>query len=125
MQGSAAAARRGQAPQFDRRVAALTHPLLTPAELVALMERAGGKAPIELIDGEVVIIPPPGATGERPGPESRLYMDGGVRELWLIDPAERTALIATPPRERLLGVGDRLTSPLLPGLAIAVSELFA
>ena len=52
-------------------------------------------------------------------------MDGGVRELWLIDPAERTALIATPPRERLLGVGDRLTSPLLPGLAIAVSELFA
>jgi Uma2 family endonuclease len=34
--------------------------VLTPAEFAALMERAGWNAPMELIDGEVVVIPPSG-----------------------------------------------------------------
>lgn len=41
-------------------VAAPTHPVLSPAEFAAGMERAGWRAPIELIDGEVVVIPPSG-----------------------------------------------------------------
>jgi len=41
-------------------VAAPTHPSLSPAEFAATMERAGWRAPMELIDGEVVVIPPSG-----------------------------------------------------------------
>jgi Uma2 family endonuclease len=180
-------------------VAALTHPVLTPAEFAALMERAGWSAPMELIDGEVVVIPPTGgaaslaqteivrhiggwqrdrgaggrlltdvfvrvgdavvapdvawwSAGREPpigwgaidavpdlavevlspstrandlGPKRALYLRAGVRELWLVDPAERAAVIITAPAERRLGAGDELSSSLLPGLAIAVSELLA
>ena len=42
-------------------VAPLTHPRLTTAEFIAAMWRTGWKAPMELIDGEVVVIPPSGA----------------------------------------------------------------
>jgi Uma2 family endonuclease len=178
---------------------ALTHPVLTPAEFAALMERAGWRAPIELIDGDVVVIPPAGgaaslaqteivrrlgawqtdrgaggrlltdvfvrvgqaivapdvawwSAGREPtigwgaidalpdlvvevlspstrandlGPKRGLYMRGDVRELWLVDPAERAAVIVTTSAERRLAAGDELTSPLLPGLAIAVSDLLA
>jgi len=180
-------------------VAALTHPLLTPAEFTALMDRAGWKAPIELIDGEVVVIPPtggdaslaqievahrirawqsdesragrvltdvfvrvgdaflapdvawwsegheppigPGAIGTVPdlvvevlspatrandvGPKRRQYLDAGVRELWLVDPAARSVTVVRQSGDSRLGDSDELTSPLLPGLAIAVSDLFA
>jgi Uma2 family endonuclease len=41
-------------------MATLTHPTLTPAEFTALMWRAGWRASMELIDGEVVVIPPTG-----------------------------------------------------------------
>jgi Uma2 family endonuclease len=41
-------------------MAAITHPVITPAEFCAAMERVGWRAPMELIDGEVVIIPPSG-----------------------------------------------------------------
>jgi Uma2 family endonuclease len=180
-------------------VAALTHPLLTPAEFAALMDRAGWTAPMELIDGEVVVIPPTGGDaslaqtevvrhigawqsrqgaagrlltdvfvrigdavlapdvawwvpGREPeiavgaidtvpdlvvevlspatrandlGPKRRAYLKGGVREVWLVDPAERTGTIITAAEERRLRAAERLTSPLLPGLAIVVSDLFA
>jgi Uma2 family endonuclease len=180
-------------------VAALTHPVLTPAEFAALMERAGWKAPIELIDGEVVVIPPAGgdaslaqtevahrirawqgdesrtgrvltdvfvrigdaylapdvawwvarrepeiATGAIDtvpdlvvevlspstrandlGPKRRAYLKGGVQEIWLVEPADRTAIVITAAEERRLGADEQLTSPLLPGLAIVVSDLFA
>ena len=38
----------------------VTHPSLSPAEFAVAMERAGWRAPMELIDGEVVVIPPSG-----------------------------------------------------------------
>ena len=41
-------------------MAALTHPVLSPEEFAGAMARAGWRAPIELIDGEVVVIPPSG-----------------------------------------------------------------
>jgi Uma2 family endonuclease len=41
-------------------MAALTHPVLSPEEFAGTMDRAGWRAPIELIDGEVVAIPPSG-----------------------------------------------------------------
>ena len=39
---------------------AVVHPFLSPAEFAAAQERAGWRAPIELLDGEVVVIPPSG-----------------------------------------------------------------
>jgi Uma2 family endonuclease len=59
------------------------------------------------------------------GPKRRVYMEGGVRELWLIDPAEGTAVIASSSGERRLSARDELTSPLLEGFAIPLSDLFA
>src|SRR5919112_5121195 len=41
-------------------MAALTHPVLSPQEFAAAMDRAGWRAPMELIEGEVVVIPPSG-----------------------------------------------------------------
>jgi hypothetical protein len=41
-------------------VAVVTHPSLSPAEFAAAMDRAGWRAPMELIEGEVVVIPPSG-----------------------------------------------------------------
>jgi Uma2 family endonuclease len=41
-------------------MAVITHPVISPAEFGAAMERAGWRAPIELIDGEVVVVPPSG-----------------------------------------------------------------
>ena len=42
-------------------------------------------------------------------------MDRRVRELWLIDPVDRSAVVVTASEERRLGAGDALTSPLLEG----------
>jgi Uma2 family endonuclease len=180
-------------------VAALTHPVLSPAEFAAVMDRAGWNAPMELIEGEVVVIPPSGGeaslaqteiirqlaawqTGRRadgrlltdvfirigagylapdaawwapgnepairPGaiqtlpdlvievlsPATRandlgakrdLYLGAGVRELWLVDPAERSVLIVDAATERGLSAQDTITSPLLPSFAVAVGDLFA
>jgi Uma2 family endonuclease len=41
-------------------VATLIHPRLTPAEFIAVMQRTGWKAPMALIDGVVVVVPPTG-----------------------------------------------------------------
>ncbi len=180
-------------------MAALTHPALTLGEFVAAMGRAGWRAPMELIDGEVVVIPPsggdaslaqtetlhrlrawqttegrsgrvladvfvrvgdaylapdiawwseghepqigPGAIETLPdlvieilspgtrendlGPKRRQYLSTGVRELWLIDPADRTATVVTASSERHLSAEDELASPLLPGFTATVSALFA
>ncbi len=180
-------------------MAALTHPRLSPEEFAAAMDRAGWRAPIELIDGAVVVIPPSGgdaslartevvhrlrswqdghqaggrvladvfvrigdgylapdaawwASGREPaiqpgaletvpdlvievlspatrdndlGAKQRRYLAGGVRELWLIDPADRTALVVTAPGQQRLAGGDVMRSALLPGFAAVLADLFA
>lgn len=47
-------------PGIVRRVAAIIHPHIEPAEYLALQARAGWSLDIELIDGEAVITPPAG-----------------------------------------------------------------
>jgi Uma2 family endonuclease len=177
-------------------VARLTHPRLTPAEFIAAMWRTAWRAPMELIDGRAVVIPPaggdasfaktelvhrlctwqeaegrsgrvladvfvrlqdaflaphvawwdagrepkidPGAIDTVPdvvaevlspatrdndlGPKRSQYLRSGVRELWLID---RAAVLATASGEQRLRAADALTSPLLPGFRIPLSELLA
>jgi Uma2 family endonuclease len=55
------------------------------------------------------------------------YFDAGVKEVWMIDPADCTAEIWTGPAlpDHELSASDALTSFLLPGFALPIGELFA
>jgi len=55
------------------------------------------------------------------------YFEAGVKEVWLIDPDSREIEIwrgASLP-DHALSVGEALTSPLLPGFALPLADLFA
>ena len=59
----------------------------------------------------------------------RIYAEAGVPEYWIVDPRHDTVLPlalqdGVYPDRPALGVGDTLTTPLLPGLAIPLSDLF-
>ena len=80
---------------------------------------------IDTVPDLVVEVLSPGTRDNDLGPKRSQYLAAGVRELWLIDPADRTALIATASAERRLSTGDELTSGLLPGFRMALADLFA
>ena len=55
----------------------------------------------------------------------RDYFDAGTAEVWVVQPKSRSVVIHTPTDEiRLLHEDKLLTTPLLPGLALPVGELF-
>ena len=64
-----------------------------------------------------------------------LYARHGVPEYWLLAPESETVLALTEPvaiagvgaytAERLYGAGDTLATAVIPGLAIAVADIFA
>ncbi|MDE2786064.1 MAG: Uma2 family endonuclease [Chloroflexota bacterium] len=59
----------------------------------------------------------------------QLYADAGVAEYWIFDPVNDTALLlelrdGEYATRGLLTTNDILTTPLLPGLAIPLAELF-
>ncbi len=59
------------------------------------------------------------------GPKRRAYLNAGVREYWVLDPDARTVQVDRPPAAPdVLATDDELTSPLLPGFAVAVARLF-
>lgn len=65
------------------------------------------------------------------GRKREIYERDGVRELWLVDPSARTVLVhrrsegsTTFDVTTEVGDGEALTSPLLPGFAVAVAALF-
>lgn len=67
------------------------------------------------------------------GPKRALYERGGVGELWLVDPPGRVVIVtrrSTPSTATFdvaleVGLGQVLTSPLLPGFELTVDELVA
>jgi Uma2 family endonuclease len=67
------------------------------------------------------------------GTKKRVYEQRGLHELWLVDSAADTVLVyrrSHPEADEFdvaleLGAGQTLASPLLPGFAAAVGELFA
>ena len=59
----------------------------------------------------------------------QVYSEAGVREYWVVDPRDDTVMVlelqGSGYVERgVLGVGDTLTTPLLPGLAIPLAGIF-
>jgi Uma2 family endonuclease len=55
------------------------------------------------------------------------YFEAGVKEVWIIDPSDRTTEIWTGPHlpDRDVSSSDALTSPLLPGFKLTLEDLFA
>ena len=89
----------------------------------------------ELKDAKVIpIIPEIAAEVLSPSETPRMihrklkqYFEAGVKEVWLIDPDSREIEIwrgASLP-DRALAVGEALTSPLLPGFALPLADLFS
>jgi Uma2 family endonuclease len=80
----------------------------------------------------VVEVLSPGAANRRRDLERklRLYSDRGVVEYWAADPRLATVQVYRPGLDGALGLvatlgrGETLTSPILPGFAAAVAELF-
>ena len=59
----------------------------------------------------------------------RVYAEAGVREYWVVDPRSDTVTLlelrgGQYAERGVLGAGDTLTTPLLPGLAIPLAEVF-
>jgi len=54
--------------------------------------------------------------------KARLYFSKGCREVWLIDPYEKSVTVMTPGSRRW--VGDLLTSELLPGFQVELKNIF-
>jgi Uma2 family endonuclease len=57
----------------------------------------------------------------------RQYFEAGVKDVWLICPEARGVEICTTPtpRDHALTGDDTLVSPLLPGFALPLTDLFA
>src|SRR4051795_302076 len=84
-----------------------------------------GPGAIDTVPDLVIEVLSPSTRAKDLGPKRRAYLQGGVRELWLVDPAARSVTVVRQSGDSRLGEGSELTSPLLPGLAIAVGDLFA
>jgi Uma2 family endonuclease len=75
----------------------------------------------------------PGTWRHDVGAKKRVYEEGGLTELWLVDDLAETVLVyrrSTPGAPRFdvaveHGRGDTLESPMLPGFAFPLEELFA
>jgi Uma2 family endonuclease len=69
----------------------------------------------------------PGETPARIHRKMSQYFKAGVKEVWLVQPEDRTVEIWTGPKlpEQALTGTDSITSALLPGFTLALPELFS
>jgi Uma2 family endonuclease len=75
----------------------------------------------------VVEVLSPSTRANDEGIKRELYMDSGVRELWLVDPDARTITCVRTGAaggEDVLGEDDSLRSDLLPGFTLQVARVF-
>ena len=76
----------------------------------------------------VVEVLSPSTSGQDKGAKLALYERGGVREYWIVDPAARTVEVrefGSPRRTRAYREGQSFESALLPGLTVALSDVFS
>lgn len=87
----------------------------------------------EIIEGELYMTPAPNASHQRVAGRiyrlRKMYAKFGVREYWVVDPNNGTIDIFRLRKRNVklegsLTAKDVLATPLLPGLAVAVSEIF-
>lgn len=81
----------------------------------------------------VVEVLSPGTRRRDQGIKQKLFERGGVREYWLVDPDQDRVSVLRRSRDGSFGQaielsradGDELATPLMPGLAIRLADLFA
>jgi Uma2 family endonuclease len=66
----------------------------------------------------------PSNTPKRIAVKTELYFECGALEVWCFSPKKRRASIRVPGSERAIAVDGVITTPLLPGLALSVQEIF-
>jgi len=59
------------------------------------------------------------------GIKREVYLDSGVRELWLVDPEVRSVTRVRPDGpDQVLSAKDRLSSDLLAGFTMEIARIF-
>jgi Uma2 family endonuclease len=66
----------------------------------------------------------PSNTAEQIDAKAELYFQFGAREVWRSFPKTKHVMIQVPGSARVIGEGSVITTPLLPGLALNVKEVF-
>jgi Uma2 family endonuclease len=66
----------------------------------------------------------PSNTAKRIDAKAELYFQFGAREVWRFFPKTKHVMIRVPGSARVIGEDALITTPLLPGLALSVKEIF-
>jgi Uma2 family endonuclease len=66
----------------------------------------------------------PSNTAKRIDAKAELYFRFGAREVWRFSPKKKQVMIQVPGSVRLIAEDSVITTPVLPGLVLAVQELF-
>lgn len=110
------------------------HDVVQPDLLYFSRERGATFEPSRWVKGApnlVVEVASPSTRRRDETLKRHLYERHGVDEYWLVDPEAETILVLRLDGEtyreaaRLSGSGDLLATPLLPGLELALGEVFA
>jgi Uma2 family endonuclease len=111
------------------------HDVVEPDLLVVLKDQADivTEKHVRGAPALVIEILSPGTKGTDQGAKLELYDRSGVREYWLVDPANDTVTVHRRSAaggllrsgNQTLAKADAVTSPLLPGWTVALATLFA
>lgn len=83
------------------------------------------EGPIDAVPDLVVEVLSPATRSNDLGVKRTYYLEVGVGELWLVDPAAKTLTRARPSAgDEELSSRDRLSSDLLTGFSLALSRVF-
>jgi Uma2 family endonuclease len=106
--------------------------VVQPDILFVRKERSGiiGTANITKAPDLVIEILSPGSRSKDLDLKSKIYARFGVQEYWIVDPEVETVEVLVWSETGYISAGvqgkaDRLSSPLLPDLNLALSEVFA
>ena len=66
----------------------------------------------------------PNNTAKRIDAKAELYFQFGAREVWRFLPKKKQVMIQVPGSVQVIAEDSAITTPLIPGLTLAVKELF-
>jgi Uma2 family endonuclease len=66
----------------------------------------------------------PSNTAKQIDAKAKLYFEFGAREMWRVFPRTKQVTIQLPGSTRVIAADAVITTPLLPGLALSVQEIF-